>query len=116
MKLTRPAARALVILKTHGPQRAREFAKKMWPDSPGWKRHNACSRHSIMGASMWLKGGQYLNYLGRKGWVRYEWARREDPSKRANTFFLTDAGNEAIKGHFKAIRENENSSGSAPSR
>ena len=102
--MTKAAARALVILKEHGPQRAREFAKLMWPDSPGWDRWASCSRHTIKGAHMWLKGGQYLSHLYQKGWVRQYWRDRNDPFKHANAYYITDAGNVALREHLRGLR------------
>lgn len=75
--LTESQAKALNILKDHGPLSPRQFARLMWPDSPGWCRVSKCGPYgSTRGGGMNLAGGGYLGKLHRKGWVepsRAEW-------------------------------------------
>jgi len=77
--LTEPQVKALTILQNHGPLRPREFARLMWPDSPGWQRHARCGPNgSHKGGGMYLAAGGYLGKLARKGWIyrkfkQYSW-------------------------------------------
>jgi len=105
VKLTRPQKRALTILDQHAPLRPREFAKRMWPDSPGWKRlHNCGPYGASAGTMMPMCGGAYLAKLGYRGWVRPQW--RYTVGRRAYFcgYVLTSKGRELVNGlkEFKA--------------
>jgi hypothetical protein len=80
MPLTAKRKQALEILRDweseYGqPIAPREFARKMWPDSPGWKRHYKVNNGVAQGRGMWLAGGSYLQRLTRDGLVREVWDR-----------------------------------------
>jgi len=65
--------KALTILRKHGPLTPREFAEKMWPDSPGWERVHKCGPYGASkGAMMPMAGGAYLGKLRKRGLV-YWW-------------------------------------------
>jgi hypothetical protein len=96
MTLTKPAARALYILKAYGPMTARTFARHMWPDSRGWDRLNfhrpntmARAGCVIVGASMWLKGGQYLSYLYGRGWTELRHDKHHTISRLGSTILVS---------------------------
>jgi len=74
MKLTEPQKRALRILRDHGPLRPREFARLMWPDSPGWNRlHNCGPYGASYGTMMPMCGGAYLAKLTYRNWAKPKW-------------------------------------------
>lgn len=72
MKLSKKTIRALSILLNAGEVTARQFAKMMWPASPGWKIVRQRGKRQTIGLGMWLAGGSYLNRLRYKGLV--EWS------------------------------------------
>ena len=76
MKLSEPQKRALRILYEHGLLHPREFAKLMWPDSPGWRAMHRCGRGASPGTMMAMVGGGYLAKLKYRGWVKGIWHRR----------------------------------------
>lgn len=84
MKLTKPQTRALRILCDHGPLRPGQFARRMWPDSPGWRRTRM----------MPMCGGAYLAKLGYRGWARPQstWSLRD--GARYSGHVLTPKGRE----------------------
>lgn len=70
MKHSDDTLRALAIIGEAGSQgiRAREFARRMWPDSPGWQRPAKCGpKGSHRGGGMCLAGGGYLGKLAKAG-------------------------------------------------
>lgn len=68
--MTDAQARALTILREHGPMMPREFAERMWPDSPGWERVHRCGYGATKGRMMAMSGGAYLGKLHKRGLVR----------------------------------------------
>lgn len=72
VKATPTLLRALGILaKRSDGVIAAEFAQIMWPDSGGWRRScHRGKRGTQQGACMWLKAGQWLHQLRRKGIVQ----------------------------------------------
>lgn len=66
--LTPSRRRALEILRDHGPIRPREFARVMWPDSPGWNfPAKSGPRGTHRGGGMYLAAGGLLGKLRREG-------------------------------------------------
>lgn len=67
-KMTEARRKALAILDNHGPVTAGQFARMMWPDSPGWSRPIGCGpKGSHKGRGMYLSAGCYLNKLKNDG-------------------------------------------------
>jgi hypothetical protein len=84
-ELTQPQRRLLRILEDHdehqamagrgGSMSAREVARAMWPDSPGWERRSrrrATPASGALGATMPMKAGTMLWRLGERGLVAGE--------------------------------------------
>ena len=97
--LTKPQRKALQILRDHGPIQPREFAKKMWPDSPCWRHHIKCGPSgSHRGGGMYLAAGGYLGKLGRRGWAKpkYKFLYWDKFSTNIG-HILTDAGRAALE-------------------
>jgi len=70
--LTDAQVKALAIIRDHGPLRPREFARLMWPDSDGWRRHSRSGPNgSCKGGGMHLAGGAYLAKLNHLGLVYF---------------------------------------------
>lgn len=68
MKPSPAVIKALHIVKDNYDIRPREFAKKMWPDSPGWQRSSRSGESgSHRGGGMYLAGGAYLGKLYNAG-------------------------------------------------
>ena len=68
--LTTKARRALEIVRDHGPIKPSWFAKKMWPDAPGWQRFSKCGPNGAhQGSGMMMAGGGFLAKLRRRGLV-----------------------------------------------
>jgi len=96
-KLTPAQEKALGIVLKHGPIRPRGFARKMWPDSDGWRRSSKCGpKGSARGGGMNLAGGGYLGKLARKDWVKmlYE----PYPPHRARGYVITSLGKAMLTG------------------
>jgi len=71
-KLTEAQKKACQILRDHGPIRPREFAQKMWPDSPAWRHSCRCGPNGAhRGGGMYLAGGGYLGRLVHLGLAKY---------------------------------------------
>ena len=81
---------ALTIIRDNDIRSPREFAKKMWPDSDGWKRVHKVGRGSHCGAAMALAGGGFLGKLRTQGLILggYNYER----------IVLTDKGRERLPG------------------
>lgn len=93
-KPSRQLIRALSILVHHGDISARQFAERMWPDSPGWSRViNTGPNGATHGKGMWLAAGSYLAKLRDRGLVR---AWIDDYGHRH--FWITDKGLEIMRG------------------
>jgi len=71
MKLTKITIKALNILNLEYGKAitANEFAKRMWPDSEGWKMVKNTGHGATRGKGMWLAGGSYLAKLRNRGFV-----------------------------------------------
>lgn len=68
--ITAKRAQALQIVRDQGSLAPREFARQMWPDSPGWRRVSKCGPYgSTRGGGMCLAGGSYLGKLRRASLV-----------------------------------------------
>lgn len=72
--LTETQERALEVLWGNYPRAtsAREVAKVLWPDDPGWKqrtRFYGTNRNGALGATMWLRAGRVLSNLVAKGYA-----------------------------------------------
>jgi len=87
--------RALTIVRDYGPIRPREFARKMWPDSPRWKSHTKCGNHGVSrGGGMSLAGGGFLGKLYRDGLVNRKY---NDTFRSLGGYYLTDKGHKALE-------------------
>lgn len=65
-ELTKAQHKALTILAEAEDITPRQFAREMWPDSPGWKRSHKCGPYGASrGAMMPMAGGGYLGKLSR---------------------------------------------------
>lgn len=74
-KLTDKQIKALIILRDHGPMRPEEFARRMWPDALGWKKHGKCGPYgATTGVGMRLGAGGYLGRLRKAGLAEYRWS------------------------------------------
>lgn len=99
MKLTDVQIRALKAL-VFNPQglTAKEVARRVWPDDPGWDRRTAgrgASRHNgALGATMPLRAGRLLNRLGRADLVTNYWYA-EGP--RAGRWTITRKGRRELE-------------------
>lgn len=68
--LTEPQARALRILRhANGPLTCRAFAKKMWPDSSGWRTLSDVRNGVVRGKAMPGLAGRMLFRMRRLGLV-----------------------------------------------
>lgn len=71
MTLTDSRRRALLVVRDAPGIRPEEFARRMWPDNPGWDRFSNIGRGgSRAGVGMALAGGGYLGRLKKAGLVR----------------------------------------------
>jgi hypothetical protein len=87
--ITESERNALTILANEGRGcTPKEFAKRMWPDSPGWQRHSKCGYGSHRGGGMYQTAGAYLAKLRKLKLVERGW----DDSR----YFLTRAGRQAL--------------------
>lgn len=95
MNVTKPQKRALTILREHAPLWPGQFARFMWPDSPGWKK-----THHMMP----MCGGAYLAKLGYRGWVRPQWRYTVGRRPYFCGYVLTSKGRELVNelNEFKA--------------
>ncbi len=60
-------ARALLLIRNHGIDSPRQFARFMWPDSDGWKRRSRAGPKGVSrGGGMNLAAGGYLGKLERR--------------------------------------------------
>lgn len=92
MSLTHSQRRALEIVQENPGIRPREFAKGMWPDSPGWKRSAKCGPNGAhRGGGMYTAGGAYLGKLEGLGLVC------RDLSSRYGGRKITEAGRRALE-------------------
>jgi len=64
---TKSRVKALkILLAADQPMRPKAFAKKMWPDSPGWSSHAKCGPSGVSpGGGMAPAGGALLGRLCR---------------------------------------------------
>lgn len=93
MKLTASQRRALEVIREwwtvyRKEIRPREFARRMWPDSPRWQVHVKCGPNgSHRGGGMYLAGGGYLGKLARLGLI----------SRGRDGYALSSAGDKALE-------------------
>lgn len=57
---------------TFGTMTAKEFARRMWPDSPGWLKVSNTGNGACRGKGMWLRAGVFLGKLTASGWLYHE--------------------------------------------
>ena len=71
MKITKTTLKALQILDVeHGEGiTAKQFAEKMWPDSPHWTHVKNTGHGATSGKGMWLTAGSYLAKLKSRNLV-----------------------------------------------
>ncbi|NPV00023.1 MAG: hypothetical protein HPY53_01455 [Brevinematales bacterium] len=74
-----PTLRALEIIKEWPGISAMNFAGKMWPDSPKWKKMYEGGNGSTMGRGMWLSAGSFLSRLQKKGFIQCSHPLRREP-------------------------------------
>jgi len=92
--LTDSQYRALAILAQVDKITPGDFARKMWPDSPGWRRSYKCGPYGAsMGIAMARTGGAYLGRLSRKGFVEMVSRGRG----LSHSWAITQAGREALE-------------------
>jgi hypothetical protein len=85
--------RALRIIADEPGIRPREFAKKMWPDSDGWKRHSRSGpKGAHRGGGMYLTGGAFLGRLNNDGLTYHTNTYQYDTGHA-----LTTAGERALE-------------------
>lgn len=81
MTLSKKTVQALEILEAYPGLQPREFAKLMWPESPGWKRPSKCGNNGMhRGGGMYRAAGGFLGKLCKRGlayWKYIEAGRRE---------------------------------------
>lgn len=93
IKATPAVLKGLQIIADHPGIRPREFAKKMWPDSPGWKRHSRSGPNGAhQGGGMYLTGGAFMGRLNNAGLTVHTYAHRFDTGHE-----LTDAGRKMLE-------------------
>lgn len=82
IKLSESQRRALGIIKEFPSVGPRDFARMMWPDSPGWKSSSGHGAHTRRGGGMWLAGGAYLGRLRAAGLIvtSYYYGHRRHPA------------------------------------
>lgn len=109
--LTEPQVRALRILVAVDEITPRAFARKMWPDSPGWKRSYRCGPNgSSRGSMMSMAGGGYLGKLTRMDppLACMLFRSRRYPFSRTSAYVVSRQGREALD---KYDKESENETG-----
>ncbi|MEL6612674.1 MAG: hypothetical protein AAFQ53_11315 [Bacteroidota bacterium] len=91
--MTPARLKLLRFLRDQGPQRGREIAKAMWPDSPKWRVHYNCGpKGSHVGGAMYQAGGAFAGRVARAtGWVSYRGYERG--------WAITDEGYAALNAH-----------------
>lgn len=95
MKLTPSQVRALEIVEKAGVVRPREFAKAMWPESEGWRRHSRCGPNGVhQGGGMYLAGGGYLGKLSQLGVIRQQF---RGAIHSEDGYALTEEGKVALR-------------------
>ena len=70
---------------------AREFAERMWPDSPSWRRQSNNAHGSVTGAGIQQKGGQMLWDMWSDGLLYHSF-------RRTYAFCIGRKGEEELKG------------------
>lgn len=106
--LTEAQVKALRILVAVDEIRPREFARKMWPDSPGWKHSHKCGPSGASrGAMMPMVGGGYLGKLTRMDppLACSLFRSRRWPFARTSAYVVSKQGREALTEYE---REKEN--------
>jgi hypothetical protein len=80
MALTKAQKRVKEILLANPGLTAGEFARKMWADSPNWKKVFNCGNGATRGSGMIMLGGSYLRKLCKKGMVNHylDWSNRDN--------------------------------------
>jgi len=61
--------KALEIIRDNDIMRPKQLAKKLWPDSDGWKRSHKLGRGSAKGAAMALAAGGLMGRLRQRGLI-----------------------------------------------
>lgn len=91
--MTDAQAHALRILRDHGPLMPSEFARRAWPDSPGWRKMHKVGHGATRGGGMPSAAGGVLGKLTKTGWVG--WTYLHDRGE----YTITDAGRQALADH-----------------
>ncbi len=91
--MTDSQRRGLEVLRDSGPLTPSQFAKKMWPNSPAWRKCGKCGPNgSHAGVAMPSAGGAMIARLRRLGWVTWALKTMGHYSRHE----LTQAGREAL--------------------
>lgn len=67
MKISDKTIQALKIIRDSEEISASDFALKMWPNSPKWKKVYNTGDGATSGKGMWLAAGSYLSKLRKAG-------------------------------------------------
>lgn len=97
MKPTPSVLKGLRIVEQAGDLgiRPREFARAMWPDSPGWNRYVRSGPNGAhLGGGMYPAGGAFLGRLRNAGLTRRTQNGRYDTAHA-----ITPAGREFLRAH-----------------
>jgi len=95
--ITPTVRRALAILDRHEPLLPNQFARLMWPDAPGWRRHTRCGRKGVTpGGGMVLAAGGYLGRLCQAGLVTRKSQLDGSDRMRYVGYGLTRAGRASL--------------------
>jgi len=101
--LTPNQIRALEVVKKAGIIRPTAFARAMWPESQGWRRHTRCGPKGVhRGGGMSLAGGGYLGKLARLGYVRQQFRGVHHDE---DGYAVSDEGRAALKAADKTAVE-----------
>ncbi len=96
--LTAKQAKALRIVREHGPILPGWFAHFMWPDSSSWTRTSNCGHNGARtGVGVEQAGGAFLSRLAKKDLVRDEWDRGWQGRSIRKGYSLLAAGRRALK-------------------
>lgn len=94
LKPTPSVLKGLQIVTDAGDDgiRPREFARLMWPDSPGWQRYAKAGYGAHRGGGMYRTGGAFLARLHHAGLTRHTYNYQYDTAHA-----ITPAGREFLE-------------------
>jgi hypothetical protein len=91
--MTDKTIRALELLEKHERLTPRQFAEKMWPDAPAWKKCSNVGHGSTTGVGITRAGGCYLARLRKLGLTRQVFARHGHYAHHE----ITEQGSHALR-------------------